>query len=309
MIYIIIIIILVAVLGWSAQLWGYRDKHTEPLRVNLDQVFDARCLPILLEHDPPAKKAIIMAHGYPSTPYAFSYAAQRAYEAGYDVFVPLLPGFGTKPEDLYNTTFTQWYNFLTSFYREKRSQYDYLSVLGTSMGGAMTLRIGEDFSGTPETPDALVTIAAPVFLNDLRLGAIQNWGYYLMRIIALFTPALKPNIHTGDDEVNDGNELWIGYSGGFVRGGVSLMHALKDIRKNLDRITVPLLSLHDEGDKTISFKNLALIQSKVVNAHPFVGRPTAMQGTHRKHLLLMYYSVQEKLTDEILEFLEEQRRS
>ena len=306
MVYIIIIIILIAILGWSALLIGYRDKHTKLLSVHVDQVFDKRCLPIILEHDPPAKKAIIMVHGYPSTPYCYTYAAQRAYQAGYDVYAPLLPGFGTKPADLYNTTFSQWYAFLKNFYEDKRIEYEYLYVLGTSMGGSMTLRLGEEFSGTPEAPDALVTVAAPVFLNDLRLGAIQNWGYYIMRIIALFVPAINPKIHTGDKEVNDGNELWIGYSGSFVRGGVSFMHALKQIRKNLDHITVPLLAIHDEGDKTISFKNLSVIQS-AVNAHPFVARPTAMQATHRKHVLLMYKSVQEELMDEILAFLKKTR--
>lgn len=130
-----------------------------------------------------------------------------------------------------------------------------------------------------------------------------------MRIVALFTPAINPKIHTGDEKINDGNELWIGYGGAFIRGGVSLMHALKSIRKNLHQIRVPLLSFHDEGDKTISFKNLAVIQTGAINAHPFEARPTAMQATHRKHVLLMYNSVQKILMDEILIFLKENGRS
>ena len=303
MVYVVATILLGLVFSWSALLWGYHDRNVEPLTTNIDEVFDRRCLPIVLEHDPPARKAIVMVHGYPSTPYSYDYAAHRAFEQGFDVYVPLLPGFGTKPEDLYGTTFTQWYGYLESYYRDKRMEYDKLYIVGTSMGGAMTLKLGEEFSGTEDAPDALATVATPVFLNDIRLGAIQKWGYYFMRLVALFTPALHPRIHMGGEKDNDGEELWVGYGGSFVGGGVSFMYALKGIRKNLGRITVPLMSIHDVGDRTISFQNLAEIQD-AVNSSRFVARTTAMTSNHNRHTLLMYPSVQTELTDEILAFFD-----
>lgn len=303
MVYILVAAVLLLAFSWSALLWGYRDKQTEPINPNEDQVFDPRCLPIILQHDPPAKQAIIMIHGYPSTPYTYEYAAHEAYGYGYDVYAPLLPGFGTKPKDLYQTTFTQWNEYLQAYYKDKRSEYDHLFVIGTSMGGAMALRLGEEFSGTSNAPDALATIAAPVFLNDLALGVIQKWGYYFMRLVSLVTPAIRPRIHTGGEKKNDGEELWIGYGGAFVKGGVSFMHALKDIRRNLHQITVPLFSIHDEGDKTIAFQNLGIIQS-AVRAQPFKSRTTRMTSDHNRHILLMYPSIQKELTSEILTFFD-----
>ncbi len=307
MITLIIVILLILLFGWSSQLWGYRDRQVEKLTPNHDNVFDPRCLPITLKHKEGAKSAIIMVHGFPSTPYSFTYAAERSYEAGYDVYAPLLPGFGTAVEDLYDTTFTQWYNYLKEFYLDKRQEYDHLYLLGTSMGGAMTLRLGEEMEGDNE-PDGLVTVAAPVFLNDLKLGAVQNWLFYIMRIVGLFTPALAPSLYKGGEEENDGDELWIGYKGSFIRGGVSFMHALKGIRRDLHQIKAPLLAFHDRGDKTIRFENLAVIE-KGVNSSNFIARPTSMEGNHRKHVLLMYYSVQEQLMDEVLAFLGENKRS
>ncbi len=307
MVILIVVIFLILLLGWSSQLWGYRDRSVEKLSVNLDRVFDPRCLPITKRHKEGAKSAIIMVHGFPSTPYSFTYAAQRGYEAGYDVYAPLLPGFGTAVEDLYDTTFTQWYNYLKELFLEKRGEYDHLYVLGTSMGGAMTLRLGEEMQGN-NAPDGLVTVAAPVFFNDLRLGAVQNWLFYFMRIVGLFTPALSPTIYKGGEVENDGDELWMGYKGSFIRGGVSFMHALKSIRKNLNQIEVPLMALHDRGDRTVRFENLAEIE-KGVNSSNFISYPTAMEGSHRKHVLLMYHSVQEQLMDDILTFLGENKRS
>jgi carboxylesterase len=303
MVFSIVVALLVLVFCWSALLWGYRDVYTEPISPNVDQVFDPKCLPIILEHDPPAKKAIVMVHGYPSTPYSFEYAAHRAFEQGYDVYVPLLPGFGTSPKDLYRTSFTQWYEYLETYYLDLRTAYDHLFVVGTSMGGAMTLRIGERFSDTENAPDAMATVAAPVFLNDISLGVIQKWGYYLMRLVGLFTPAIGPKIHRGGDKQNDGEELWMGYGGAFVRGGVSFMHALKGIRRDLDKITVPLIAMHALGDKTIAFQNLGVIQS-AVRSNPFVARTVTMDSNHNQHVLLMYPSVQAQLTDELLAFFE-----
>ncbi len=301
MVYVIIVCLFILFVGWNACLWGYRDTHTEPIEPQPDQVFDPRCLPIILEHDPPAKRALIMVHGFPSTPHTYEHVAKSAYAAGYDVFVPLLPGFGTKPKDLYETTFTQWYGYLARFYLDKRVAYAFVGVIGTSMGGALTLKLGEDFCGTPKTPDALVTIAAPVFINDLRKRVIQRWNMYLMRTVALFTPALSPDLHHGGTTKNDGEEIWIGYRGTFVRAGLSLVYALKGIRKNLYRITCPLMSFHDSKDGTVPYQNLQVI-AQHVQAKPFIERTVEMTSSHTHHVLLMYPSIQNILFGEILDF-------
>jgi carboxylesterase len=297
----IIIILLAAFLGWNVFLWGYRDTSADPIEPNVDAVFDQRCKPITVVHNPPSDRAMVMVHGFPSTPYTYTYAANRAYEDGYDVFVPLLPSFGTKPEDLLHTTFSQWYGYLERFYKEKRSAYRRVCVVGTSMGGTLTLNLGEQLCNTAHAPDALVTVAAPVFINSLREGVVHQWNMYFMRTVALFIPAFGTGINRGGAKQNDGEELWIGYRGTFVRAGMSLVHAMGIVRKHLGNITCPMLSFHDPADKTVPGKNLEVIE-RLSKATPFVKRVVHMQGTHSHHVLLMYPSVQQELTDELLEF-------
>lgn len=303
MIIILIIAILIALFSWSALLPFYKERHTKSLTPNIDNVFENRCLPIELEHDELAESCVIMVHGYPSTPYTYDWASHYIHQQGYDVFVPLLPGFGTDPKELLNTTFTQWYNYLESYYLEKRAHYNKVFVVGTSMGGSMTLKIAEKFSATDQSPDAIVTVAAPVFLNDIRLGVIHKFSFYLMRIVALFTYAINPKIYRGSEKQNDGEELWIGYSGSFVRGGVSLMYNLKEIRANLAKITIPMMAMHDENDRTIAFQNLAVIQNSVSSKH-FISRKTKISSNHNRHILLMYPSIRHDLTKEMLSFFD-----
>jgi carboxylesterase len=169
------------------------------------------------------------------------------------------------------------------------------------MGGAMTLKLAENFGGTSKEPDGIALIGTPVFLNDFKLGAIQKWGYYFMRIVALFTPALKPKVHKGSDKINDGEENWIGYSGSFVRGGVSLMYNLKEIRANLHLVETPIYIAHDQNDKTISFQNLPVIKERVSSKN-IKEKITNLKSNHNRHTLLMYPSIQQQLSDEIVAF-------
>ncbi len=308
MVIFIIIIVFILCMVWNISLIGYKEKHTSPIYPILDNVFDPRCLPITLEHDEKSDKAIIMIHGLPSTPYAYSYAANEAYKQGYDVFVPLLPGFGTKPEDLAETSYYQWYEYMKEFYLNKRSKFKHLYIIGTSMGGAMTLNLSEEFSGTEYSPDAVCTIAAPVFLNNIRLGVVKSFSYYIARTVALFVSTIKTSIHTGNKEKNDGDELWIGYNGMFVRVGLSFLYALKHIRNNLFKITLPILVVHDKGDKTVSYKNLPYILSHIRSKNA-KNLTTQMKATHNRHVLLMHTSIQESLLKEILTFFNTHKES
>jgi carboxylesterase len=184
--------LLVLIFSWSALLWGYRDRNTEPILPVVEEVFDPRCLPIVLEHDPPAERAIIMIHGYPSTPYSYDFAAHVAYDHGYDVYVPLLPGFGTKPQDLYDTTFTQWYAYMEQYYRDKRADYKKLFVGGTSMGGSMALKLGERFSDTEEAPDGIATPSQLRYSSMMSPGSNPEMGLLLHAPGGAVYPGVAP---------------------------------------------------------------------------------------------------------------------
>lgn len=303
MLVVIIIILLGLFLAWNISLWGYKEKYTRPIYPQVDDVFDSRCLPIILEHDKKSDRAIIMIHGLPSTPYSYEYASHAAYKEGYDVFVPLLPGFGTKPADLAETSYYQWYQYMKEYYLQKRSQYTKVYIIGTSMGGAMTLNLGLEFSSTEDEPDAICTIAAPVFFNNIREGVVKSWLYYIARTIALFISTIKTDIHLGNKNENDGDELWIGYKGLFVRVGVSFLYALKQIRNNLHAITVPIIAVHDKHDGTVDYKNLPYIL-RHIKSKEVEEVTTEMNATHSRHVLLMHKSIQESLLKKILIFFQ-----
>ncbi|MGH0052946.1 MAG: alpha/beta hydrolase [Sphaerochaetaceae bacterium] len=306
--WIIILIIIIAFVLWNTTLFGYRDKNIAPLSVDESKVFCEEAKSII-KTTPGCKKAILLVHGFPSTPSVYHYSAERMHTAGLDVYAPLMPGFGTNPEDFVHTTFTQWFNYLCLYYEDLRKKYETLYVLGISMGGMMTLKLGETYCQSPLQPDKLVTIAAPVVYNSLREGIITDWRQFFSRTLGLFTPAINAHIVTGNPKGEDGSEYWYGYGGLFIHAGLSLVHAMKTVRKNLGKITCPLFSIHDINDQTVPFRNLKIIEREQHSSDFRILQTEMDNFNHSHHALLLYRSIQQSLTDTILEFLQEKEKT
>jgi carboxylesterase len=286
---------------WNVKLLAYRDRDTTPLQTDENACFCEETKSIVLKAD--HQKAILLVHGFPSCPNVYEYSAKRFFDEGYDVYAPLLPGFGTDVKEFEKTNFTQWFGYLCTYYEQIREIYPTVFVLGTSMGGLMTLKIGETYCNTPLAPEALVTISAPVVYNSIRDWVFTDVRLSFMRTVALFKPTFKAKTVQGNPKSEDGNERWTGYSGLFIHQGLSLVKAMGPVRKHLGKITCPLFALQDINDQTVPFKNLKIIQREN-KSRDFRTLETQMGNyKHTRHVLLMYHSIQAEITDTILDFL------
>ena len=254
-----------------------------------------------------SEKAILFVHGFPSTPAVYRWPAKVASQAGWDVSAPLLPGFGTTYQDLLETNFSQWYAYLKDVYLELRKKYSTLAVVGTSMGGALTLKLAEEFSSSPSAaPDAVITIAAPVFINSfLRYGILKNPLYYMVRTIGWFIKSFNPaDVVEGSGNNIDGRGRWRGYSGNYPRQTYSLKLGLKQINRHLGRITVPCLLIQDKKDRTVPSENIYHISRRVQSRILEMKLTNIGSINHEHHSLLIYDSTRQAVIDRILLFLD-----
>ena len=106
----IIIIAIIIFIWWNTCLPFYKDRNKEKLASDESKCFSPECRSIILENG--RREAVLMIHGYPTTPHMYAYSASRLSDAGYDVFVPLIPTFGADPAEFMNTDFTQWVSFI-----------------------------------------------------------------------------------------------------------------------------------------------------------------------------------------------------
>lgn len=246
------------------------------------------------------KRVVLALHGFPSTPATFQYYVPRLAAAGFDVHVPRLPGFGTRPEHLLDQTFSGWYSFAQEYYLELCSRYQEVYLLGLSLGGTLCLKLAEEFAHD-HAPRAVAAVSAPVFLNALcRAGSVSRPLLYLSRWLALFLPGwiALPGRHY----LEDGAGAWRGYSGLFPRQIHSIKMGVKPVLQELHRIRSPLFVCHSRGDRTVPFANLRVIRHlsgspwrewMIVDTRPF---------RHSRHVLFLYDSVRDVILDRILDF-------
>ncbi|MDP6439520.1 MAG: alpha/beta fold hydrolase [Candidatus Brocadiia bacterium] len=98
-------------------------------------------------------RVCVLLHGFPSTPADFGDLPAALDEAGWDVWAPLLPGFGTDAGDLAQVSAEEIVAGAGHELDRMRASYRRVVLLGFSMGGAVALVLSER-----SPPDALVLV-------------------------------------------------------------------------------------------------------------------------------------------------------
>lgn len=250
--------------------------------------------------------AIMFIHGFPGTPAEVRYFSQKTIKDGYDVIAPLLPGFGTSIDDLKQTYFTQWYNYIKDLYREYRPNYKYFFVVGVSMGGMITLKVAEEFSDKDAlAPSGVATISAPVFINSLlENGVAYNPSLYFVRIGSWFTDEMKWESKTYTE---DGAGRAVSYTGSALPiQGYSFKMAMKNVKRNLHKITTPIFLAHSKKDKVIPYKNLFYITKSVSSENISIKIYNKKDINHTHHILTVYDSTRNSLYKSLMFFIQNQ---
>ncbi|NOZ19483.1 MAG: alpha/beta fold hydrolase [Planctomycetes bacterium] len=97
--------------------------------------------PFFIERGP---RACLLIHGFTSSPAEVRELGERLAEAGFSVSCPLLPGHGTRPDDLETVTWRDWYHAVESEYLKLKQGHETVSVAGISMGAALALQLARE---------------------------------------------------------------------------------------------------------------------------------------------------------------------
>ena len=82
---------------------------------------------------------ILLLHGLTATTAEVRLLAEKLHAKGYTISAPLLPGHGTQPEDLNETTWHDWAWTAEKAYQHLATVCDHVFIGGESMGGALAL--------------------------------------------------------------------------------------------------------------------------------------------------------------------------
>lgn len=97
-----------------------------------------------LSHHGTDPRGVLVLHGFTGNPGSVRSVADAVVAAGFHVEMPLLPGHGTCLDDMVPTRWHDWSGAAAAAYRTLAGRAERVVVVGLSMGGSLTLRLGAD---------------------------------------------------------------------------------------------------------------------------------------------------------------------
>lgn len=192
---------------------------------------------------------VLVVHGFTGNPQSMRPLAEAFAAGGSTVSLPLLPGHGTRVEDMLPTRWEDWSAAVEQAYDELAARCEAVCVAGLSMGGTLTLWLA---SRHPE-------IRGIVLVNPLADADAPGITETVSSLRGLDEP-LVPGI--GSDIAMEGS-VESAYPMTPVEPLLSLHAAVADLRPALERITCPVLLLTSPQDHVVEPVSSDLVASTV----------------------------------------------
>src|SRR5262249_49742317 len=179
---------------------------------------------------------VLLVHGFTGSPASMKPWAQALADQGYAVEVPLLPGHGTRWQDLNRVAWTDWYAEAEAAFERLRKDCDAVVIGGLSMGGSVALRVAEERGDQ---------VAGIVLVNPFVASARKE-------LVAL--PVLKhvvPSLRGVVNDIKKPGQDEHGYDRLPIKGLAAVTEMWKVVVPDLKRVTQPLLYFRSAADHVI----------------------------------------------------------
>lgn len=195
-------------------------------------------------HDGSTDIGVVLCHGFTGSPQSMRPWGARLAEAGASTRCPLLPGHGTRWQDMNRTTWQEWYGAVDTAFGELTERCRSVFAFGLSMGGTLALRLAEQHGAA---------LAGLVLVNPSVTTERKDAA--LLPILSRIVPAM-PGI-SDDIKKPGGHEL--AYNRLPLRAAASLSKLWSEVRTDLGRIDQPLLLFRSSVDHVVEPVNARII--------------------------------------------------
>lgn len=162
--------------------------------------------PIELVHKPASNRAVVCLHGYMGYPGELALPAEVLFQAGFDVFVPRYPGHGTNQHDFMRTRREDWIQEAERILTRTQAQYQSVSLIGHSMGGAIAIILAHQYS-----VNKVVLYAPALIIHGLSLPMISLLSLFFRKKKIAWEPDPRFRFfdtRDSDDDAYLGSEYW-----------------------------------------------------------------------------------------------------
>ena len=179
---------------------------------------------------------VLLLHGFSGSPASMRPWGSSLADRGYAVEVPLLPGHGTRWQDLNSVRWTDWYAEAEQALDRLLTSCDAVVVGALSMGGSVALRLAQE---RHDDVAGLVLVNPFVSSTRAELRALP----VLKRVVPSLKGVTNDIKKPGQDEA--------GYPRLPLKGLAEVTELWKPVVRDLPRVTQPLLYFRSTEDHVI----------------------------------------------------------
>ncbi len=212
------------------------DQHDEPFHAPAEPLADGQ------------RVGVLLSHGFTGSTASMRPWGEFLAGHGYGVSVPLLPGHGTRWQDLNTRRWQDWCAEIGLAFDKLRAECDQVVVAGLSMGGGLVLKLaaerGREIAGV-----MVVNPAVTIARLDVKLVPVLK--YVIPAMPGIASDIKKPGV----DEH--------GYSRTPLKALHSMLQGYKSLRTDLPDVTQPLLMMTSTVDHVVDPSSAQVIRSTV----------------------------------------------
>jgi carboxylesterase len=225
---------------------------------------------------------VLVIHGFTGSPGSMRDLANFYVDRGFTVALPRLSGHGTTPQDLENRKYQEWINDVEQAYGWLKERTKKIFVTGLSMGGTLTLYMGEQHKEIA----GLITINAAVKMpNETSMVVLGTLG------IPRFVKGIGSDIKKGIKEP--------AYELTPLRASKQLALLMRLVRHHIKDVDEPILIFSSKEDHVVPPENQRWIYDNVSSK---VKQLISLENSY--HVATMDYDL-ELIEQKSLEFIEE----
>ena len=191
------------------------------------------------------KVGCVFIHGFTGTPWALEELGNYLAKREITVTAPLLPGHGTKPEDLIGISWKEWVEASRKEFESIRNKCSSVFLLGFSMGGSIALKLASQIE-----VNGVITLSAPVRLRDPKV--------YLLPLMRPFKKYWKKKKVSSVQITSE-----MAYEIYPLAAVSELVKLLRSVRRCLSKVSCPILVVHSGRDDRIPPENADVIYKTV----------------------------------------------
>ncbi len=191
---------------------------------------------------------VLLVHGFTGSPASMRPWAESLNARGYAVEVPLLPGHGTRWQDLNTVAWTTWYDEAAAALDRLLASCEAVVVASLSMGGSVALRLAEERPG-----DVAGIVLVNPFVSTTRKEFLAL--PVLQRLVPSLGGVVNDMKKPGQDEH--------GYTRLPLKGLFQLTRLWKAVVPDLPKVTAPVLYFQSLEDHVIDQSSKETVLSAV----------------------------------------------